>query len=147
MKGNFANEFPANIDKILKEIAEKYKMKLSKDTHYDAIDRVLSWTEGNIRKRLDFDLWYNEDKEFIMVTLYKDILPFCFCSRLLFWLDANMPELRVYPFFIKIEYEKLDDLPLGETQDFYTQKVQECIEYAGKIEEKSKRRAKKGVYN
>ena len=119
--------FPEKIEILLHKIAKEYGLDLARDTHYDAINRVLSWIKGSIRRRIDFTLIENGS---IAVTLYKDIFPSW--PKLWIWFHNVIPG---FPYKARIEWMRLGELPEGETDGYYYERIKSYIELALKDSE------------
>lgn len=118
---NNAIKFPQNIDRLLNIMAKECKIKIAKETHYDAINRVLFWFEGKIRKRIDFT--FIEDT--VDVTFYKDTFPFS--PKFLIGCHNIIP---MFPLYAKTKWKTLDKLLIDESEEFYREKVESYIENA-----------------
>lgn len=108
------SNFPENIEKVINAIAKENRMVVKKETHYDAVNREMYWFEKNRRKRIDFALV----NSLIVVTSYDDIFPVC--PLILTWCHDYIP---MFPLFAKIQWEKVDELLLGETEGYYHEKI------------------------
>lgn len=115
------SEFPQNIDKVLNNLAKEHRIKIGKETHYDALNREISWLEKNILKRIDLTLV----GEFVDVTFYIDTFPFC--PKLFIWCRNYIP---MFPYLAKGAWKELGKLPLEETEDYYHEKIKSYIDYA-----------------
>lgn len=106
--------FPDELAKALYAIAQKYNLKLIKDTHYDAINRVLYWYENKMLKRINFECLSHQ----VDVCLYQDEFPIA--PRLFSWLHNNIP---MFPYLAKISWQQLDNLPLDQSYEYYLEKI------------------------
>jgi hypothetical protein len=119
------NNFPSAIDSVLQKIADEFKLRLARNTHYEATNRELRWFEKNVQKRMNFTF----DGKEVSVTFYKDIFPFA--PRLFIWCHNNLPMFR---YFARIEWQALERLPPDASENFYSSKLRAMIEqvYKGK---------------
>lgn len=118
---NFKYLFPNNIDHVLQDIAIKYKLKLLKNTHYNAINRELKWYTKKEIHRLNLN--YDEEEKIISVTHYIDKVPFGM-GRIIERLHDLVP---LFPYLAKIEWYKIDNLPLNLTKEEYTITIENYI--------------------
>lgn len=118
------SEFPVTFDRAIKNIAKNKKIALGNNTHYAAINRELQWFEGNLLKRLD----YNLDESSIKVTFL--INRFSGNPKLMLFLYNLLPTTLKYP--AKIEWESLKELPINGTEEFYYNEILNCINYASR---------------
>jgi len=99
----------AKLEQILKAQAGRFGLRLAHDTHYDAENWELSWWQGNVLHRLDFQPM---DSGEIQVHHHRDKFPGL--PRLLRWAHNAIP---MFPYLAKMEWSKVAVLqsPLDET--------------------------------
>jgi hypothetical protein len=97
------------LEQTLKAQAARYGLCLAYDTHYDAENWELSWWQGNVLHRLDFQPM---DSGEIQVHHYLDKFPGL--PRLLQWAHNTIP---MFPYLAKMEWSKVAALqpPISET--------------------------------
>jgi len=115
------NNFPSNFDEALKSISTEFKIKLLKETHYEARNRELHWLEKNRLHRLDF----NFDNNMIAVTHYIDKFSIPLPKKILIWCHDYIPG---FPYCAKISWEKLSPLPLELSKEEYKARLEEIID-------------------
>jgi hypothetical protein len=104
----------------------KAALKCTPNTHYDAMNCVVSWINGKILYRLDFQPTTSGTTH---VTLHRD--HYRFFIKLLSWADSSIPYFSyMTPLFRKIEFQKLRELSNGESVDYYTNAVREYIDHS-----------------
>ncbi|MCK5491922.1 MAG: hypothetical protein KAJ14_02290 [Candidatus Omnitrophica bacterium] len=123
--------FPKSLNKALEEISSEYKIKLLKETHFNAINRVLKVYKKNIVHRLDFNL--DEENYLISVTYYIDTFPIYF-SRLLERLHDIIP---LFPYCAKIKWSNLEEFSSKLSTEQYKEKIKSYIEIIQKDSNKS----------
>jgi hypothetical protein len=103
---------------FLKNEALRLGLRLGHDTHYDAMNWVLSWQRANVLHRLDFQPLENGT---IAVTYYRD--RFKFSPKVFLWLRNNVP---MFPYMARIDWNRVstDHFPLKEED------VSSCINHA-----------------
>lgn len=74
-------------------------LTLAQDTHYDANNLELSWWQGRIYHRIDFQPMLSGD---VTVTHYRDQYPFL--PKLLRWLRKYVP---LFPSVARVEWESV----------------------------------------
>ena len=79
--------------------AAGHRLTLARDTHYDANNLELSWWQGRIYHRIDFQPMLSGD---IRVTHYRDQYPFL--PKLLCWLRNYVP---LFPSVARVEWESV----------------------------------------
>ena len=114
--------FPDHIDKILNILARERKIELRiRETHYGTLNRELFWFEKNIQKRIHFAVVGSR----VETTYYREA--FLACPKLLIWCHNFVP---MFPYFAKIKWESLGELPPAEAEAVYFEKIRYYIEYA-----------------
>src|SRR5215510_10738917 len=113
------NNFPPVIDAVLQKIADEFKLRFVKNTHYEALNRELKWFDNKVQKRINFTFDGNE----VSVTLYKDTFPFS--PRFLIWCHNNIPMFR---YSARIEWRTVEKLPADRSEEFYLSKLRALIE-------------------
>jgi len=114
VNNNFKYSFPNDINLALQDISTKYKLKLLKNTHYNATNRELKWYTKKEIHRLNFN--YDEEAKIITITHYIDKVPFCM-GRIIEKLHDLVP---IFPYLAKIEWLKIGTLPINLTKKEYT---------------------------
>ena len=121
---NRQTNIPINLESAIKSIARERGLRVEFDTHYDAMNCVVSWIKGKILYRLDFQPTTSGGTD---VTLYKD--HFLLLPRLLSWADSRIPFFAyLSPLYRKIDYKSLMELSNGESLDYYNKVVQKSID-------------------
>jgi hypothetical protein len=107
---NNFRDFPDEVHQVLKELRDEYKIKMKKETHYDAIDRELQWYDKNRLYRLNFD--FSGSPSFITVHMLitKFVFPFF-----------------LFPLCSKTTWEKFADIPLGLSKEKYKEIIKKYI--------------------
>jgi hypothetical protein len=113
------NNFPSIIDTVLQKIADEFKLRLARNTHYEATNRELRWFEKNVQKRTNFTF----DGKIVTVTFYKDTFPFS--PRFLLWCHNNIP---MFGYFARTEWQTMESLPADRNENFYSLKLRALIE-------------------
>ena len=110
---------PEQLNEALKAIAFENKLKLSHNTHYNAVNAELRFTYGNLIKRINCEVVNN----MVHVVAYIEIFPFF--PILLRWCQNNIP---MFPFLAKIKWKRVAKLPVSETKGFYQEKIVNLLE-------------------
>ena len=117
-------DIPINLESAIRRIAQERRLRIGFNTHYDAMNCVVSWIEGKTLYRLDFQPTSSGSTH---VTLYQD--QYRFLTKLISWADQSIPYFSyLTPLFRKISYRALKELNNGESVDFYIKAVQAYIE-------------------
>ncbi len=103
-----------NIETIFRLIAAVRGLRLGYDTHYDAHNYVLSWWQGAIHHRLDFQPMDDS----LVVTHLTD--RYKFLPRLCYWLYCIIPEVFRFP--PAVEFTAMGTIELGDKK-----KIEESI--------------------
>lgn len=114
-------DFPEDIHNALLELARECRIKLRKETHYEARDRELRWYIKNSIYRLNFD--FSTKDSFVSVTYLIDKFPIPI-PQLFEWGHDYIP---YFPYCAKITWKRLDDLSLGLTKEEYKKKIKEIL--------------------
>ena len=114
---------PIELECAIRRIAQEQGLRVALDTHYDAQNCELSWINGRVKYRIDFQ---SISARSTNVTLYYDhyrCLP-----KLLSWADLNIPCFAyLSPVYMKIDYQSLIDLSNDESFDYYIKVIRELI--------------------
>lgn len=113
------NDMPELLIKVLFQFAQRYTLRASRNTHYDAINMELSLFQENSRRRLNFELAHGK----VHVFIYLENFP-CF-PRILSWCHEN---IELFPSFSSIEWRELEELPLDGTEGYYAEKIKVYID-------------------
>jgi hypothetical protein len=117
---------PINLESAIRLVAQVRDLRVGFNTHYDSMNCVISWIEGKILFRLNFQPTTSGSTD---VTLYRD--RYLFLPKILSWADHYLPYFTfLTPLFRKIDYRVLKALSNGESTDFYTAAIREYIEEA-----------------
>jgi hypothetical protein len=104
-----------NIETIFRQIAAARGLRLGYDTHYDAHNYVLSWWQGAIHHRLDFQPMDGSLVVTHLTDRYEFLPHFCY------WLYRVIPEVFRFP--PTVESTAIGTIELGGKR-----KIEENIE-------------------
>ena len=116
-------DIPINLESAIRRIAQERRLRIGFNTHWDAMNCVVSWNKDKTIYRLNFQPTSHGVTE---VTLYED--QYRFLTKVISWADRNIPYFGyVTPLFRKISSRVLKELNNGESVDFYIKAVQEYV--------------------
>lgn len=119
-------DIPINLETAIRRIAQERGLHVGCNTHYDAMNCVVSWINDKTLYRLDFQLTTSDSTN---VTLHRD--HYRFLIKLLSWADSSIPYFSyMTPLFRKIEFQKLRELSNGESVEYYIKDVREYIDHS-----------------
>lgn len=122
--GKVTDNFPDDVSAAIEEIAEGNEFYIKKETHYEALNRVLEWFEANKLYRLDISYLNNESC--LKTTCYVDEFNY---PKILFkifnWCHDYIPN---FPYMAKIKWKDLGNIPLHLGKEEYKKILSSYIE-------------------
>lgn len=108
-------EFSKNLYEGIKRVCKEFNVSLASSTHHNALNKEIFWFEGNVRKRINFEIGSKTD---IDVTFYKDTFPF---SPKFFIFLHNYFSFNLH---CKTDWKNLEGfVSLNEEPEYYYNKI------------------------